>query len=387
MKQSTYLILFALLFGLSFSTSAQKDIAKQQKRKTSIKDTLDGAFDISDFLLEPRGFMAVPFVITEQSTGYGGGATLLTFHKKKKKYNSYVPPSISGVIGFATENKTWGLGVFHFHVWGEDKVRYMGAVGKPYVNINYYGKNKGFLSTNPVEYNLDGIGTYHRVLVRLNNTNFFVGGSYVFYTTKAKFNEFTDRDLINELLNNLEGKSTLSIIRPMINWDSRNNIFTPTKGLYIGATLSYNAEWLGADKEYFNISPYVYGYIPITDKINSGYRIDSSFTIGDSPFYALPSVIMRGVPAMKYQNKKVMLAETEWNFSLINRWSLTAFTGAGKAFSEFDSFGEETWAYSYGGGFRYKIARKFGIDAGMDFAWSNGNDFAFSFVFGSSWMR
>ena len=44
-------------------------------------DPTDGQFDVSNFLLEKRGFLLNPFIITEPSIGYGGGATLLFFHE------------------------------------------------------------------------------------------------------------------------------------------------------------------------------------------------------------------------------------------------------------------------------------------------------------------
>jgi len=43
--------------------------------------------------------------------------------------------------------------------------------------------------------------------------------------------------------------------------------------------------------------------------------------------------------------------------------------------------------YSYGLEFRYKISRLFGVDAGMDFAWSNDGHFAFCIVFESAWNK
>lgn len=357
------------------------------KRKISLKDSLDGAFDISEFLMDPKGFVPVPFVITEQATGYGGGATFITFHEKKTKDEGYVPPSMTGLVGFGTENGTWGAGLFHFHVWGVDKVRYTGFIGKPDVNINYFGNGNDYLRNNPVEYNLDSWVTYHRVLVRLGASNFFAGGSYVYFQTNTTFNEFTDRPIINRLLESFEGKSKVSTIRPMLNWDSRNNIFTPTKGIYTGFSFTYNATWLGADDDFYAVNPYFFGYLPISERVNSGWRLDSAFVFENAPFYAFPFVQMRGVPLMKHQNEKVVLAETEWNIKLVKRWSMNLFTGAGKAFNEFNNFDSAEWVYSYGFGLRYRLARLFGVDAGIDFAWSNDDDFAFSFVFGSAWLR
>ena len=77
-------------------------------------DPKDGKFDTSDWLLQHRGFLPVPIIVTEPAVGYGGGAALLFFHQsmdekiaqqqidtgetvngKKKKL---LPPSISGLF-------------------------------------------------------------------------------------------------------------------------------------------------------------------------------------------------------------------------------------------------------------------------------------------------
>ena len=63
----------------------------QKKKKLSFKDSEDGAIDLSQFLLEANGVLPVVIPITEPAVGYGGGAALLYFHKRKKKYDSYVP--------------------------------------------------------------------------------------------------------------------------------------------------------------------------------------------------------------------------------------------------------------------------------------------------------
>ena len=79
-----------------------------------------------------------------------------------------------------------------------------------------------------------------------------------------------------------------------------------------------------------------------------------------------------------------MEAEVNWN--VYKRWYLLGFTGIGNAFASFDSFNKGKSVSSVGTGFRYKIARKFGAQMGMDFAKST-DDFAFYFVFGCSWLR
>jgi hypothetical protein len=44
-------------------------------------DPQDGEFDVSEWLLEKKGFLPVPILITEPAIGYGGGAALLWFRE------------------------------------------------------------------------------------------------------------------------------------------------------------------------------------------------------------------------------------------------------------------------------------------------------------------
>jgi len=361
--------------------------AHHKKEKVSFRDPEDGAIDMSNFLLEHHGLLPVPFVITEPAIGYGGGAALLYFSKQKKKYDRWVPPNITGVAGLATENGTWLAGIFHFHVFGADKVRYIGAFGKPYINIKFYGNDNAYLSENPMGFNMDAIALAQRVQVRMAETNLFLGLSYVLYSTDNSIDTLPDRPLVNRILKKLGGRSTISMIQPNINWDTRNNIFTPVTGMLGGITFDYNASWLGASDDFLKFGTYFFGYLPITSRIFSGWRFDGNFMLGDAPLYALPFINLRGVPAMRYQSDNTTLVETEWRFNVYKRWSIDVFTGTGKAYQSVSDFGASEWVYNYGGGFRYEMARAFGMHTGMDFAWAKNGDFAFYFVVGSAWNK
>jgi outer membrane translocation and assembly module TamA len=96
--------------------------------------------------------------------------------------------------------------------------------------------------------------------------------------------------------------------------------------------------------------------------------------------------MLRGAPLMKYQDKNTSVMEAEINWNVHKRWNLVGFTGMGNAFSSFEDFNEGKSVASIGTGFRYLLARKFGMQMGMDFAQST-DDFAFYFVIGTSWLR
>ncbi|MBN3522054.1 BamA/TamA family outer membrane protein [Algoriphagus lutimaris] len=366
-------------------SNAQSDSTKT-KKKLSFKDPEDGALDLSQFLLEANGVLPVIIPITEPAVGYGGGAAILYFHKRKKQYSTYVPPNVSGVMGLYTQNKTWGAGAFHSHIFGENRVRTITALFKPDVRIKYYGNGSEFLSKNPIGINLDSWVIFQKAELRLGKSKFYAGASYTYFKTDVSFDTIPGRPILNEIIKRLNINSTVSSIKPHLTYDSRNNAFTPTKGIKGEVAANFSAEWLGSSDSFSTMHTNFYGYLPISSRFNSAWRFEGSYLLGDAPFYAYPFLDLRGIPAMRYQGDNVMLTETEWTYNVYKRWSLIGFVGGGKAFSEFSDFAESDWAYTFGTGFRYKIARLLGVNMGADFAWGNGEDFAFYIVFGSAWF-
>lgn len=386
MRNKLLLIFICLLiapkFGYGQNDSTQ---TKKSKKKLSFRDPEDNAFDLSSFLLEHNGVLPVVIPITEPAVGYGGGAALLYFHKRKKKYKSYVPLNVSGIMGLATENKTWVAGAFHSHIFGENRVRTITAIIKPDVRYKYYGNDSDFLAKNPLGVNLDSWFFFQKAQVRLGKTKFYVGASYSYFTSNISFDAIPDSPLLNLILSKLNTNSTISSIKPTATYDNRDNAFTPTKGIEAELSLNHSAKWLGSDDDFSTLNTDFFGYQPVTSKLNSAWRFQGSYLLGDAPFYAYPYISLRGVPVMRYQNEITVVAETEWSYNIHKRWWLTAFSGAGSAVSDLNELRSAKWAYNIGTGFRYRIARLLGVNMGTDFAWGNGKDFAFYVVFGTSW--
>ncbi len=380
------LILLCLTFNVLYCWGqTDSTIVKEGKKKISFKDPVDGAFDMSSFLLEHKGFLPVPTIITEPAIGYGGGIGLLYFHPSHNQYNEYVPPSISGVLGMATENGTHALGAMHMHVFGKDRVRTFTSIVWPKVHFDYYGNNNVWLNEHPLGVTLSSWLFLQRVQVRIANSKFYVGASYSYFHSDVTFEAHSESSMINEIIKGLNDNSVISTLKPMVLYDSRNNIFTPTKGINAELSLKYNSQWLGASDDYSVWNTFVYGYQPINNRLFSAWRFEGKYLVGEAPFYAYPFVRLRGIPAMRYQSDRSVVAETEWRYNVYKRYSLVAFSGMGKAFPEMEDFNDVDWVYSIGTGFRYEVARLLGIHMGTDFAWGNGKDFAFYIVFGSSW--
>jgi hypothetical protein len=375
MKSFRTYILFAFIL-ISMNGFSQKT-----NNKISFRDSTDNAIDMSDWLLNKKGFLVVPTIITEPAVGYGAAAAAIYFHSSYA--DKKAPPSMSGVFGMGTENGTWGAGLFHIAYWKKDRIRYMGALGRLDVNVEFYGSgNQGLVDLESVNLNMDSWLVLQQLKFRIAESNFFAGGRYIYFNTDNTF----DVPLDIPDFNGVQFESTLSEATMLFNFDTRNNIFSPTKGFLLELSGTYSDTWMGGDDLYGRIATKIIGYVPATEKMFFGIRNENNFTVGDVPFYARPIVVLRGAPLMKYQNRNTTVYEFEVNWNVYKRWNIVGFTGMGNAFASFDEFNEGKSVASIGTGFRYLLARKFGMQMGMDFAQST-DDFAFYFVIGTSWVR
>jgi hypothetical protein len=365
-------------------TCFNSEILAQEKKGgllAAFHDSTDGALDISDWLLNKKGVLVVPTIITEPAVGYGIGGAVIYFHSSYSAKKG--PPSMSGVLGGLTQNGTWAAGVFHAGFWKRDRIRYLGAVAKLYANVDFYAPgNLDMFSDVPVKLTLDSWFLLQQIKFRVAGSDFFIGGRYMLMDTYNKFEIPLDIPEYEAQ----EFNATLSEVSLKVEFDSRNNVLTPTRGFLAGLTGTYSDTWMGGEDLYGRISVTLIGYLPASNRISLGIRHEGNYTLGNVPFWARPIVNLRGAPLMKYQNVNTMLMEAEVSWNVYKRWYLSGFTGMGNAFSSFADFEEGKSVTTLGTGFRYAFARKLGAHMGMDFAMSN-EDFAFYIVFGTAWLK
>ncbi|MFN8255925.1 MAG: BamA/TamA family outer membrane protein [Bacteroidales bacterium] len=371
-----------ILSLLFFITVFQFAKAQEPNKKISIfRDSTDNAVDISDWLINKKGVLIVPSLITEPTVGYGIGGAVVYFHSSYSEKKG--PPSMSGILGAGTQNGTWAAGIVHIGYWKHDRLRYTGVVLRTNANLDFYGSGKIlFQDEQSVNLNLDAWVVLQQLKGRLGKSNFFIGGKYILLSTYNVFDIPID---IPEFTGN-EFASTLSEASLILNYDSRNNVFTPTKGFYLELNSTYSDTWMGSDALYGRIGFDALAYLPAGDKIMVSLRAESKYSLGDLPFYARPIIQLRGAPLMKYQDKNTSLMEAEISWNVYKRWSLIGFTGLGNAYSSISEIENGKSVRTIGSGFRYKLARKFGANMGIDFAFSQ-DDFAFYIVFGTAWLR
>ncbi len=87
---------------------------------------------------------------------------------------------------------------------------------------------------------------------------------------------------------------------------------------------------------------------------------------------------------MRYQGQDMVLGEAEYLWGFTPRWSLVLFGGVGHTTPIDDLDGESRTVAAGGVGFRYRLARKLPLQAGIDIA-RGPEDTSFYVTVGSAW--
>lgn len=382
-KTTRKIAFFSLWFLLLFHA------INAQKQHISVKDSLDGAFDLSDYIIYAHGFIVIPTVITEPALGGIGGAIVPVFLKKhapvvdENGKKRFINPDITGGIGMYTGNKSWMVGAFRSGTLIKPKILYRVMAGYGDMNLSFYANNRPNLPDQEFKLNFKSTIFYTQWLKQFNNPKWSAGPQYLFLNSKINL---PDVNLPPPFVQPKDIKSTISQLGAAIQFDGRDNIFTPDKGIRFQSDFFWSDNILGSDYDAWRVNLSAIGFYPLTKKLIGGLRIEGEQAFGNPPFYLLPGINLRGIPAVRYQGKTSIVTEAELRWDFYRRWSIMGYGGLASAFNDWDQAFEKPVVYSYGTGFRYLLARKFKLRMGVDVA-RGPEDWAYYIVFGSNWLR
>jgi hypothetical protein len=349
--------------------------AQQPTKHISFKDSLDGAFDLSNFIIEKNGFIPVPYIVTEPALGGFGGAIAPVFIKKKPPYidsikgkvvRTPVAPDITGGVAAYTANKTRMLAAFRSGTLVKSRIKYI--IGGGYANINMaFYRTLPSVGEQKFEFNFRSVPIMLQAIKRIGFSHWYAGFKYLFLKSDLKYT-----GTLPPFVKQKDISSLVSQLGAVVELDTRDNVFTPDNGMKVHFDGIYSGNLIGSDYDFWRLNYYVYGYKSLSKKFVLGLRFDGQQSLGNAPFYMLPYIDMRGIPIEKYQGNADVLAEFETRWDVVERWSAVAFGGTGKAFDEWSEFKNSAWIFSYGAGFRYLIARKFKLRVGVDVAHGPG---------------
>jgi hypothetical protein len=361
----------------SAKTPAQKD-------EVRLFDA-DGWLDASQFLDTAYGFLPMIVPITEPAVGYGAAGALVFIDREGAgQWGERTRPNIAAIGGLGTENGTRGMFAGHLGTWRGGKLRTLAAVADADVNLEFFGFGGDRTSGDGgLGYAIAARGGVAGGNYRLGEGPWWLGARYGLAQTSVALDapgaglpgvSASDYDL------------RLAALTPQITLDMRDNFFTPTRGWYLDLSVPIFREALGSDRDFEKATLTAMHFRPLADALFLSVRGTGKASSDGTPFFLRPYVALRGVQALRYQGERAAELEAELRWQLHPRFSLVGFGGAGVARGESTLADRDQSVTTVGGGFRYLIARTYGIHMGMDVAFGP-DDPVLYIVFGSAWLR
>lgn len=360
-------------------------IAADPGSQSRFRDPQDGWLDLSEFLDTAYGFVPVVSPITEPAVGYGAAAALV-FIDRDPVVEGDRPawPDIAALGGLATGNGTDGLFAGHLGNWRQGSLRSQLAIADADVNLTFYGLGEDARPGGKgLDYTVSATGGLAGGNWRIDDRHWWVGLRYGIASTQVTSR--ADRGRLPGLLPE-DRDLNLAALTPSVTYDSRDNFFTPTQGSYIDLSVPVFRGSFGSNRDFETAALTVMHYRPLGERLFLGVRGGLRTSSDGTPFFLRPYILLRGVPAMRYQGEQAVDAEAELRWQFHPRFSAVGFAGTGGTRTRLGGHDASDHVTAGGAGFRYLLARTYGLQMGLDLAFGP-DDPVLYVIFGSAWLR
>lgn len=321
-------------------------------------------------------FLPIPIFITEPAIGEGLGVALTLFHPVKEgkadktrlatpdliedlSNAREAPPVVTAVAGAYTNNDTWMAGVGHFNNWRNDSIRYSGALATARIN------SRIFVGNLPLNFSMEPDIFYQELKFRLAESDFMLGAAFMYLNAENEF-RFGEQEVPQSLRIQSDFKDVG--IAAKAAYETRDNMMNPRSGQILELSLWRYDGAIGSDFDYWSGKLKALSFHTLSEKWTLGLRLEFDAVDGGAPFFAIPWVKLRGIPALRYQNKSAGAVEVEARYLLKPRWEVNAFAGWGWTSDDIKVFENPDSIYNFGVGGRYNVFEAHNVWVGLDIA-------------------
>jgi hypothetical protein len=282
---------------------------------------------------------------------------------------------VTALFAFATNNETAGVGIGHRRTFKNDLYRFTGVFARANINATFYVRDF------PFGFSMDGDFFFAKLKRRIVNSNFFVGVAAAYVNADIDFDATPEDSFSSGILD----FSFIDVgVAGSIIYDSRDNTSMPISGQQVDLTYWRYDEAIGGDFDYWKSRLKIHSFHEIGEKFVLGLRLDTATSGGRVPFYALPFVRLRGIPALRYQGESAGAVEVEGRYNFAKRWSAVAFAGVGFAEARFPFADTKDDIRAYGAGIRFQALKEQNVWVELDVA-KGPEDYAFYIAVGHPW--
>ena len=160
----------------------------------------------------------------------------------------------------------------------------------------------------------------------------------------------------------------------LVNWDSRDNIFSPSRGSFCQSAVTFFRKTFGSDYHFdrFNLDLRTYFRL-LPDHVLAIHGF-FSFTSGELPFQMLPflggPMIMRGFYQGRYRDRHAVVFHMEYRLPLWRRLSAVGFASAGDVADKISRFILTNFKIAFGTGIRFALKPEEKLNLRFDIGFS-----------------
>jgi Omp85 superfamily domain len=380
-RRGAMLAMFMLFLSLATASAAQS------VNKASTADPADWTTPAVDPMDDPGGEsasgggssvtpLAAPIPFKNSQLGWGLGLMIGAIHRFDP--DTTLKPSIGAVMGFYTENKSWGLAAMEMARLQHDRWRLRGMLSHMDLRYDYYGIGQDAGEAGH-KVGIDQTMTFGAGAgLRRITSGLYLGPSIVWMQTTSKLQNGAPPDAPPPT----GDMSQANLLAPGIQaeLDTRNDDYWPSQGSVARIKSAFFSSALGSSRDFQRYSGGWSWYTKLRGKhLLLATNVNGAAALGDVPFYALPSIGagqggLRGYTQGRYRDNVMTTAQAELRMHTDGRLGATIFGGFGQVAQSFSKITNAQALPAGGLGLRFQLTRNFPMHMRFDYAWGkNGN--------------
>jgi len=347
------LVFLTAVAGMWVSAGFSQVHRGESNQGSLIEELFDTADRLVDFV-SGDSWTVIPALTYSPETSLGVGARAIKLFRPAKDRTSDTRPSTLPITLLYTLNRQL-LFTTELNLWQTGNVGFLNTrLELADFPFKFYGFGH---SPTLGEYYASRYAHFHLIYERKLAKGVFVGPVY----------EFRHEDIYRtEPMGILESGTIkgssgllLSGVGGVLNYDTRENIFQPTSGVYHQAKLMLFSPVIGSHFSFAQLQVDLRKYVSLGPKQVLVGQSWMSLTAGAAPFQQVSMIggsdRMRGYFEGKYRDRHALVFQTEYRLQVYRNLGLVFFGSAGQVSSAPDQFGFSRFKAAGGMGFRYRL--------------------------------
>jgi outer membrane protein assembly factor BamA len=162
-----------------------------------------------------------------------------------------------------------------------------------------------------------------------------------------------------------------------LDWDTRDSVLYPRKGVFFQLTADTYETMTGSDFAFTSLKLDCREYFLVAPNQVLAFQAYIRSTSGEVPFYKLAFLggesIMRGYYKGRFRDKDILAVQAEYRVMVTKRIGVAGFAGLAEVFPGFADFKLNDIKYSVGTGVRYVVNKREGTTLRLDMAWGKAS--------------